>query len=169
MAIAEDMKLSQFDLVDCPAGNITDVVYKAGAPNNQIAIDEYNYKNIQQRERKLLQQQKQQYYNLQQQQQPRHQDPSKNTKIVATTYSGAHTADKNQHIRGVGIQLDKVAFSGGKMGQGVQMEVSPACKFAFEFILNRKERKKNFCWEKKLVFSILNYYYYYLLLKNYYY
>lgn len=26
VAIAEDMKLSQFDLVDCPAGNMTDVV-----------------------------------------------------------------------------------------------------------------------------------------------
>ncbi|KAH8259186.1 hypothetical protein KR026_000494 [Drosophila bipectinata] len=31
VAIAEDMKLSQFDLVDCPAGNLTDIVYKASS------------------------------------------------------------------------------------------------------------------------------------------
>ncbi|XP_052844212.1 gamma-aminobutyric acid receptor alpha-like [Drosophila gunungcola] len=35
VAIAEDMKLSQFDLVDCPAGNLTDIVYKAAAPRPQ--------------------------------------------------------------------------------------------------------------------------------------
>lgn len=29
------MKLSQFDLVDCPAGNLTDIVYKAAAPRPQ--------------------------------------------------------------------------------------------------------------------------------------
>ncbi|XP_039964652.1 gamma-aminobutyric acid receptor alpha-like isoform X2 [Bactrocera neohumeralis] len=34
VAIAEDMKLSQFDLVDCPAGNLTDVIYKAAAPHD---------------------------------------------------------------------------------------------------------------------------------------
>lgn len=31
VAIAEDMKLSQFDLVDCPAGNVTDRVVHSTA------------------------------------------------------------------------------------------------------------------------------------------
>ena len=136
VAIAEDMKLSQFDLVDCPAGNITDVVYKAAAPNNQIAIDEYNYKNAQQQQQQLLLQQQQQQYFLQQQP-TRHQDPSKNTKIV-TTYTGP--AAKNQHVRGAGIQLDKGAFSGGKQGQSVHFEVAQTCKFVW-FV---KGNEKNF-------------------------
>ncbi|XP_030372009.1 gamma-aminobutyric acid receptor alpha-like [Scaptodrosophila lebanonensis] len=42
VAIAEDMKLSQFDLVDCPAGNLTDIVYKAAAPMPM----QYNHKDV---------------------------------------------------------------------------------------------------------------------------
>ena len=144
MAIAEDMKLSQFDLVDCPAGNITDVVYKAASPNNQIAIDEYNYKTAQQQQQQqlLLQQQQQQQYFLQQQQPPpRHQDSSKNTKI-ATTYTGP--AAKNQHVRGAGIQLDKGAsFSGGKQGQSVHLEVAQTCKFVWFVKSNEKKIEKS--------------------------
>lgn len=29
VAIAEDMKLSQFDLVDCPASNVTDQIFQS--------------------------------------------------------------------------------------------------------------------------------------------
>lgn len=134
MAIAEDMKLSQFDLVDCPAGNLTDVVYKAAVPNSQNVIDENNYKRRQQQllleEQQKQQQQYQtlhQQYNQQQQQQHHHQRQQdvagKNTKIV-TTFAGP--AAKNQHVRGTGIQLDKVAFGGSK--SGVRMETAHTCK-----------------------------------------
>lgn len=126
MAIAEDMKLSQFDLVDCPAGNITDVVYKAAAPNYQNVIDENNYKRRQQQQHHHQQQQfslqQQQYHQHQQQQ--RQQDAAKNSKIV-TTFAGP--AAKNQHVRGTGIQLDKAAFD--KQGRGIRLDMSQTCKY----------------------------------------
>ncbi|KAM7354743.1 gamma-aminobutyric acid type A receptor subunit Grd isoform 1-T2 [Cochliomyia hominivorax] len=133
VAIAEDMKLSQFDLVDCPAGNLTDIVYKAAVPNSQNVIDENNYKRRQQQQQMQLeqQQQQQQYYQYQQQQQHQHhhqrqQDASgKNSKIL-TTFAGP--AAKNQHVRGTGIQLDKVAFGGSK--QGIKLETAHSSEYS---------------------------------------
>ncbi|XP_037940634.1 gamma-aminobutyric acid receptor alpha-like [Teleopsis dalmanni] len=72
VAIAEDMKLSQFDLVDCPAGNMTDIVYKAAAPTSKTIL--------------------------------------KNKTLTAFAGPGA----KNQHARGIGLQLDKGLFGSGK-------------------------------------------------------
>ena len=37
VTIAEDMKLSQFDLVDCPAGNMTDYI----GQNSKLALCKY--------------------------------------------------------------------------------------------------------------------------------
>ncbi|XP_023298738.2 gamma-aminobutyric acid receptor alpha-like [Lucilia cuprina] len=136
VAIAEDMKLSQFDLVDCPAGNITDVVYKAAAPNYQNVIDENNYKRRQQQLQQQQQQQHQQQhqhspqqpYQQHQQQQPQQhqQDAIKNSKIL-TTFAGP--AAKNQHVRGTGIQLDKtVAFD--KHGQSIRLESSQTSEYS---------------------------------------
>ncbi|KXJ75438.1 hypothetical protein RP20_CCG011730 [Aedes albopictus] len=42
VAIAEDMKLSQFDLVDCPAGNVTDRVVHSTASVGAIVINAAN-------------------------------------------------------------------------------------------------------------------------------
>ncbi|KAL7731336.1 hypothetical protein ACLKA6_000456 [Drosophila palustris] len=86
VAIAEDMKLSQFDLVDCPAGNITDIVYKAAAPLPQS----YNNKDTL----------------------PQKQSPNNNNNKAITTFAGP--AAKNQHVRGTGLKLDKGAFGSGK-------------------------------------------------------
>ncbi|XP_034483167.1 gamma-aminobutyric acid receptor alpha-like [Drosophila innubila] len=85
VAIAEDMKLSQFDLVDCPAGNITDIVYKAAAPMPQS----YNNKDTL----------------------PHKQSPNNNNKAM-TTFAGPGA--KNQHVRGTGLKLDKGAFGSGR-------------------------------------------------------
>lgn len=123
MAIAEDMKLSQFDLVDCPAGNLTDVVYKAAVPNSQNVIDENNYKRKQQQQQQQFSLQNPQYHQHQQQQNQRQQDLAKNSKIV-TTFAGP--AAKNQHVRGTGIKLDKGSLTGDT--QGVKLETSQACK-----------------------------------------
>ncbi|XP_065362167.1 gamma-aminobutyric acid receptor alpha-like [Calliphora vicina] len=132
VAIAEDMKLSQFDLVDCPAGNITDVVYKAASPNYQNVIDENNYKlrEQQQQQQHHHQQQQfslqqQQYHQHQPQQQQRQQDAAKNSKIV-TTFAGP--AAKNQHVRGTGIQLDKAAFD--KQGRGIRLDMSQTSEYS---------------------------------------
>ncbi|EDV97847.1 GH17092 [Drosophila grimshawi] len=86
VAIAEDMKLSQFDLVDCPAGNITDIVYKAAAPMPQ----QYNNKDT--LSPKL--------------------PPNSNNNKAMTTFAGPGA--KNQHVRGTGLKLDKGAFGSGR-------------------------------------------------------
>ncbi|XP_011180329.1 gamma-aminobutyric acid receptor alpha-like [Zeugodacus cucurbitae] len=91
VAIAEDMKLSQFDLVDCPAGNLTDVIYKAAAPHdathnsNKPGNTNRNGNN---------------YYNK--------NANRKNQKYGSKTMSTfAGPGAKNQHVRGTGLQLDK--------------------------------------------------------------
>lgn len=88
MAIAEDMKLSQFDLVDCPAGNLTDIVYKAAAPTP------YSYSNKDMLSAK----------------QPNPASGSNNNKVMTFAGPGA----KNQHVRGTGLKLDKGAFGSGR-------------------------------------------------------
>ncbi|XP_068141510.1 LOW QUALITY PROTEIN: gamma-aminobutyric acid receptor alpha-like [Drosophila tropicalis] len=90
VAIAEDMKLSQFDLVDCPAGNLTDIVYKAAAPMPQPHHHSYNNKDMLQTG----------------------VGGPKPTSKVMTTFAGP--AAKNQHVRGTGLKLDKGAFGTGK-------------------------------------------------------
>ncbi|XP_034108776.1 gamma-aminobutyric acid receptor alpha-like [Drosophila albomicans] len=89
VAIAEDMKLSQFDLVDCPAGNLTDIVYKAAAPMPQG----YNNKDT-----------------LSPKQTPN--SNSNNNNKAMTTFAGPGA--KNQHVRGTGLKLDKGAFGSGR-------------------------------------------------------
>ncbi|XP_058457753.1 gamma-aminobutyric acid receptor alpha-like isoform X2 [Malaya genurostris] len=42
VAIAEDMKLSQFDLVDCPAGNVTDRVFHSTASMGAAVLNNVN-------------------------------------------------------------------------------------------------------------------------------
>ncbi|EDW19127.2 gamma-aminobutyric acid receptor alpha-like [Drosophila mojavensis] len=101
VAIAEDMKLSQFDLVDCPAGNLTDIVYKAAAPMPQS----YNNKDT-----------------LSTKQPPSSSSAtntlthsnsnSNNNNKVLTTFAGPGA--KNQHVRGTGLKLDKGAFGSGR-------------------------------------------------------
>ncbi|KAH8405009.1 hypothetical protein KR222_003140 [Zaprionus bogoriensis] len=86
VAIAEDMKLSQFDLVDCPAGNLTDIVYKAAAPTP------YSYNNKDTLTPKLP------------------ASGSSNNKVKTFAGPGA----KNQHVRGTGLKLDKGAFGSGR-------------------------------------------------------
>ncbi|KAH8261636.1 hypothetical protein KR044_012603 [Drosophila immigrans] len=88
VAIAEDMKLSQFDLVDCPAGNLTDIVYKAAAPMPQG----YNNKDT-----------------LSPKQTP---NSNNNNNKAMTTFAGPGA--KNQHVRGTGLKLDKGAFGSGR-------------------------------------------------------
>ncbi|KAH8370199.1 hypothetical protein KR093_002598 [Drosophila rubida] len=87
VAIAEDMKLSQFDLVDCPAGNLTDIVYKAAAPMPQG----YNNKDTLS---------------------PKQTPNSNNNNKAMTTFAGPGA--KNQHVRGTGLKLDKGAFGSGR-------------------------------------------------------
>ncbi|XP_017030857.2 gamma-aminobutyric acid receptor alpha-like [Drosophila kikkawai] len=91
VAIAEDMKLSQFDLVDCPAGNLTDIVYKAAAPTPQRRP--YNNKDL-----------------------PYVGGRPRPTSKVLTTFAGP--AAKNQHVRGTGLKLDKGAFGTGRDSAG---------------------------------------------------
>lgn len=76
--------MSQFDLVDCPAGNVTDIVYKAAAPMPQS----YNNKDTL----------------------PPKQSPNNNKAL--TTFAGPGA--KNQHVRGTGLKLDKGAFGSGR-------------------------------------------------------
>uniref|UniRef100_A0A1A9WE44 Neurotransmitter-gated ion-channel ligand-binding domain-containing protein n=1 Tax=Glossina brevipalpis TaxID=37001 RepID=A0A1A9WE44_9MUSC len=99
VAIAEDMKLSQFDLVDCPAGNLTDVVYKAAAPiyhdSNNINYQHKNNNN------------NNDYANADQ----TIYNNNKYNKIL-TTFAGP--AAKNQHIQTETIALDKGAFDRGE-------------------------------------------------------
>ncbi|KAH8270179.1 hypothetical protein KR018_005378 [Drosophila ironensis] len=90
VAIAEDMKLSQFDLVDCPAGNLTDIVYKAAATMPLRRI--YNNKDLP------------------------HAGGARPTSKVVTTFAGP--AAKNQHVRGTGLKLDKGAFGTGRDAVG---------------------------------------------------
>ncbi|SPP76489.1 gamma-aminobutyric acid receptor alpha-like [Drosophila guanche] len=91
VAIAEDMKLSQFDLVDCPAGNLTDIVYKAAAPMpNQRP---FSNKDVP------------------------HAGRPKTTSKTLTTFAGPGA--KNQHVRGTGLKLDKGAFGTGRDAVGV--------------------------------------------------
>lgn len=78
--------MSQFDLVDCPAGNLTDIVYKAAAPTP------YSYSN-----KDMLS--------------PKQTNPaSGNNKVMTFAGPGA----KNQHVRGTGLKLDKGAFGSGR-------------------------------------------------------
>lgn len=85
------MKLSQFDLVDCPAGNLTDIVYKAAAPTPQRRP--YNNKDL-----------------------PYAGGLPRPTNKVLTTFAGP--AAKNQHVRGTGLKLDKGAFGTGRDAAG---------------------------------------------------
>lgn len=93
--------MSQFDLVDCPAGNLTDIVYKAAAPMPQS----YNNKDT-----------------LSTKQPPSSSSStitttntntnSNNNNKVLTTFAGPGA--KNQHVRGTGLKLDKGAFGSGR-------------------------------------------------------
>lgn len=85
------MKLSQFDLVDCPAGNITDIVYKAAAPMPQ----QYNNKDT-----------------FPSKQPPNPNNKNYNNNKVMSTFAGPGA--KNQHVRGTGLKLDKGAFGSGR-------------------------------------------------------
>lgn len=86
------MKLSQFDLVDCPAGNITDIVYKAAAPMPQ----QYNNKDT---------------FPSKQPPNPNNKNYNNNNKVMSTF---AGPGAKNQHVRGTGLKLDKGAFGSGR-------------------------------------------------------
>ncbi|XP_061401359.1 gamma-aminobutyric acid receptor alpha-like, partial [Musca vetustissima] len=104
VAIAEDMKLSQFDLVDCPAGNLTDVVYKASSPyhENHGHDHHHNYDNSNNNNFS--------------------QFANRNNKTL-TTFAGPGA--KNQHVRGTGIQLDKASgfgVGGGAGGGHIRLE-----------------------------------------------
>lgn len=116
VAIAEDMKLSQFDLVDCPAGNLTDIVYKAAAPTP------YSYSN-----KDMLS--------------PKQTNPaSGNNKVMTFAGPGA----KNQHVRGTGLKLDKGAFGSGRgvagsmvtnLAGSISLETHHPCKLQQRLLL----------------------------------
>ncbi|XP_059216610.1 gamma-aminobutyric acid receptor alpha-like isoform X2 [Stomoxys calcitrans] len=116
VAIAEDMKLSQFDLVDCPAGNLTDVVYKASSPFDRYGKDmgkmrrngdHHRYDNNNEDHNKIV------TYNK-----------------TVTTFAGP--AAKNQHVRGTGIQLDSgiLGAGGGSGGGRIQLEMDQSSEYS---------------------------------------
>ncbi|CAD7005846.1 unnamed protein product [Ceratitis capitata] len=121
VAIAEDMKLSQFDLVDCPAGNLTDVIYKAAAPHdathsssqpggrvriNSISNSKNNNNNNNNNN----------YYNNKNAASNFNQNRYNQKYGSKSLNTFAGPGAKNQHVRGTGLQLDKGAFGGGSGG-----------------------------------------------------
>ncbi|XP_053953477.1 gamma-aminobutyric acid receptor alpha-like [Anastrepha ludens] len=121
VAIAEDMKLSQFDLVDCPAGNLTDVIYKAAAPHDgshtssgSSSRSSGNNKNGNRNSNN--------YYNKNAANNFNHNRYNqKYGSKSMSTFAGPGA--KNQHARGTGLQLDKGAFGGGSDGGGLGVGV----------------------------------------------
>ncbi|XP_054735132.1 gamma-aminobutyric acid receptor alpha-like [Anastrepha obliqua] len=107
VAIAEDMKLSQFDLVDCPAGNLTDVIYKAAAPHDGSHTSSGsgssgNNKNGNRNSNN--------YYNKNAANNFNHNRYNqKYGSKSMSTFAGPGA--KNQHARGTGLQLDKAEYS----------------------------------------------------------
>lgn len=134
VAIAEDMKLSQFDLVDCPAGNLTDVVYKASSPYHQTARDAGG--------RMSHQIHSHSHHQHEEKHGSHHNNDNSldsiggggigsfgsKTNKTLTTFAGP--AAKNQHVRGTGIQLDKGGFGvgGGAGGGRIRLESDQSCK-----------------------------------------
>ncbi|XP_075163672.1 gamma-aminobutyric acid type A receptor subunit Grd [Haematobia irritans] len=118
VAIAEDMKLSQFDLVDCPAGNLTDVVYKASSPYDRYVKD---MGTISPDQNGNFQQQNERHYNI--------DYDSKYNKTI-TKLGGP--VIKNQHIRGTGIQLDRgiMGAGGGSGGGRIQFESDQSSEYS---------------------------------------
>ncbi|XP_067644044.1 gamma-aminobutyric acid receptor alpha-like isoform X2 [Eurosta solidaginis] len=107
VAIAEDMKLSQFDLVDCPAGNLTDVIYKAAAPHDGTHTSAGSSRSSNNRN---VNRNNNTYFNNKNAASEFNQDrynQKYGTKSMST-FSGPGA--KNQHVRGTGLQLDKGAF-----------------------------------------------------------
>ncbi|XP_018803148.1 PREDICTED: gamma-aminobutyric acid receptor alpha-like [Bactrocera latifrons] len=100
VAIAEDMKLSQFDLVDCPAGNLTDVIYKAAAPHD-ATHNSHKPGNANRNSNNYYNKNAGSDYN------PNRKSQKYGGKSM-TTFAGPGA--KNQHVRGTGLQLDKGAF-----------------------------------------------------------
>nr|XP_014088506.1 gamma-aminobutyric acid receptor alpha-like isoform X2 [Bactrocera oleae] len=101
VAIAEDMKLSQFDLVDCPAGNLTDVIYKAAAPHD-ATHNSHKPGNANRNSNNYYNKNAGNDYN------PNRKSQKYGSKSM-TTFAGPGA--KNQHVRGTGLQLDKAEYS----------------------------------------------------------
>ncbi|XP_029405192.2 gamma-aminobutyric acid receptor alpha-like [Bactrocera dorsalis] len=101
VAIAEDMKLSQFDLVDCPAGNLTDVIYKAAAPHD-ATHNSHKPGNANRNSNNYYNKNAGSDYN------PNRRSQKYGGKSM-TTFAGPGA--KNQHVRGTGLQLDKAEYS----------------------------------------------------------
>ncbi|KAL9909739.1 gamma-aminobutyric acid type A receptor subunit Grd isoform 1-T6 [Glossina fuscipes fuscipes] len=123
VAIAEDMKLSQFDLVDCPAGNLTDVVYKAAAPiyhsNNNINYHKSNNDNNNNNN------------NNNNNDYDADQSISDNDKYSKALTTFAGPAAKNQHIQTAKFQLDKIAHGRGERKTNIiQIEVMQASEYS---------------------------------------
>ncbi|XP_073814375.1 gamma-aminobutyric acid receptor alpha-like [Musca autumnalis] len=134
VAIAEDMKLSQFDLVDCPAGNLTDVVYKASSPyhaNARNYADTSGGTTHQVHHSTHHHQQKHQH---QEQHHHHNTDDNNNNDYgqfnkTLTTFAGPGV--KNQHVRGTGIQLDKASsFGGGAGGGHIRLESDQSSEYS---------------------------------------
>uniref|UniRef100_A0A1B0A6Q6 Neurotransmitter-gated ion-channel ligand-binding domain-containing protein n=1 Tax=Glossina pallidipes TaxID=7398 RepID=A0A1B0A6Q6_GLOPL len=128
VAIAEDMKLSQFDLVDCPAGNLTDVVYKAAAPiyhnNNNINYHMSNNNNNNNNSNTNNNNNNNNDYDAD----LSVSDNDKYSKAL-TTFAGP--AAKNQHIQTATFQLDKIAHGRGERKTNIiQIEVMQASEYS---------------------------------------
>lgn len=102
------MKLSQFDLVDCPAGNLTDVIYKAAAPHD-ATHNSNKPGNANRNSNNYYNKNAGNNYNS-------HRKNQKYGSKSMSTFAGPGA--KNQHVRGTGLQLDKGAFGGGSGGGG---------------------------------------------------
>lgn len=157
MAIAEDMKLSQFDLVDCPAGNLTDVVYKASSPyhenarnyagagglGGQTTTTHQVHHSTHQHQKQQRQHQTEQHQHGHHHNNNKYDDNNNNYSQFSnrgnktlTTFAGPGA--KNQHVRGTGIQLDKASsfgVGGGAGGGHIRLESDQSCKFKNKTII----------------------------------